>query len=122
MGNRCNKDKDEISLQHEKDPEEDYNSDEDKVEEDGRGGACGYKTGIHEAEQTNHNQQLTRVKKKRWPTDVPCLVLFVAFCIGMVALGIASFVIGSPSRLYQPTDYLGRLCGSDNSNITSGKR
>jgi hypothetical protein len=122
MGNCCKRDKPDIALQGERD-DEDYISDEEKSPEESHdGGYCGYSTGIHEKEQDKHNDQLTRVRKKRWPTDVPCLVLFIAFCVGMVVVGIASFVLGSPTRLYQPTDYLGRLCGADNRNISSGKK
>ncbi|KAL0488487.1 choline transporter-like protein [Acrasis kona] len=102
------------------DPEECYDSDDGKPEEDAVNGPCGYDTGIHRKEQSGVNHQLTRVKKKRWPTDIPCCVLFVLFVVGMIALGVASFVIGNPTKLYRPTDYLGRRCGEDNSNVAAG--
>jgi choline transporter-like protein 2/4/5 len=122
-GNCCRRQqRPDIGLADERlnDPEENYYSDEDKHPEDGKIGPCGYSTGIHEGKITHQNHQLTRVRKKRWPTDVPCLILFILFCIGMVVVGVGSFVLGNPSRLYQPTDYLGRLCGADNRNVTNG--
>lgn len=119
MGNCCGKEEHEIGLQGEHD-EYEYCSDDEKIPEDGRGGFCGYQTGLHK-QQDKHNPQLTRVRKKRWPTDVPCLILFVLFCVGMFVVGIGSFAVGSPTRLLQPTDYLGRLCGADNRNATPGK-
>jgi choline transporter-like protein 2/4/5 len=40
-------------------------------------------------------------------------LLFVAFVIGMVGVGIYGFIQGNPQRLVYPVDSNGRLCGLD---------
>ncbi|XP_065916775.1 choline transporter-like protein 2 [Dysidea avara] len=53
------------------------------------------------------------ISKKRWPTDVPCLLLFLVFLGLMLAVGIYSWVEGHPQRLINPVDSKGRICGVD---------
>ena len=72
----------------------DYNSDDDREPEDAK-----YKPNFNEA--TKYNPQITRVKKKgRFPTDIPCLILFVLYCLGMIAIAVIAFKYGTPSKLY----------------------
>lgn len=72
----------------------DYNSDDDREPEDPK-----FKPNFNE--QVKYNPQITRVKKKgRWPTDIPCLILFVLYCLGMFAVAIIAWRFGTPSKLY----------------------
>ncbi|KAF0978966.1 hypothetical protein FDP41_002036 [Naegleria fowleri] len=91
----------------------DYNSDDDREPEDPK-----FKPNFNE--QVKYNPQITRVKKKgRWPTDIPCLILFVLYCLGMFAVAIIAWRFGTPSKLYYGTDYMGRTCGQDNRNASA---
>jgi len=71
-----------------------YDSDDDREPEDPK-----YKPNFNEP--AKYSPQITRVKKKgRFPTDIPCLILFVAYCIGMVGIAAIAFYFGTPSKLY----------------------
>lgn len=47
-------------------------------------------------------------------TDIPCCILFVAYIVGMVVVGIIAFKEGDPDRLLLPQDSQGNICGKDN--------
>lgn len=65
--------------------------------------------------------QYARVRKTgRVPTDCQCTILFVCFLMVMIGIMCYGFYIGKPARLYYPTDYTGRVCGADNSQLTKG--
>ncbi|XP_065191270.1 choline transporter-like protein 4 [Sycon ciliatum] len=49
--------------------------------------------------------------KKRSCTDIICLILFLAYMVGMVIVGIFAFINGDPQRLLNPADSEGRMCG-----------
>ncbi|KAJ5070922.1 choline transporter-like protein [Anaeramoeba ignava] len=51
--------------------------------------------------------------------DVFCLIIFIAFWIGMFIIMIVGFATGTPKRLYYPSDYRGNVCGMDNSKLKS---
>ncbi|XP_068728860.1 choline transporter-like protein 4 [Montipora capricornis] len=44
-------------------------------------------------------------------TDIPCCILFVAYIVGMIVVGIIAFKEGDPDRLLSPTDSNGNICG-----------
>jgi hypothetical protein len=68
-----------------------------------------------------YNANVARVRKTgRWPTDCQCTALFVVFLGFMVAIMVYGYYIGNPARLYLPTDYMGRVCGADNTNAPNG--
>ncbi|PIK57291.1 putative choline transporter-like protein 2-like [Apostichopus japonicus] len=46
-------------------------------------------------------------------TDIICLILFILYFIGMIAVGIIAFTSGDPRRLVYPTDSNGTICGID---------
>lgn len=46
-------------------------------------------------------------------TDIPCCILFVAYIVGMVVVGIIAFKEGDPDRLLLPQDSQGNICGKD---------
>ncbi|KAL9654484.1 hypothetical protein ABK040_010504 [Willaertia magna] len=87
-----------------------YDSDDEREEEDKN-----FK--IDFTEPVTNANQLTRVKRKRkCPTDLPCLILFLIYCCGMIGVAIVAFYFGKPSILYYGTDFMGRTCGQDNTN------
>lgn len=47
-------------------------------------------------------------------TDIPCCILFVAYIVGMIVVGIIAFKEGDPDRLLLPTDSQGNICGKGN--------
>eukprot|EP00794_Sanderia_malayensis_P015816 gene15816-17411_t len=49
--------------------------------------------------------------KNRSCTDIPCCILFLLYVLGMLVVGVLSFVWGSPSQLLNPTDSQGNICG-----------
>ncbi|XP_031574217.1 choline transporter-like protein 4 isoform X2 [Actinia tenebrosa] len=49
-------------------------------------------------------------------TDIICCILFVAYIIGMVVVGIIAFIEGDLDRLLLPTDSQGKVCGKDYPN------
>ncbi|XP_063972715.1 choline transporter-like 2 [Diachasmimorpha longicaudata] len=51
--------------------------------------------------------------RRRSCTDVPCLVIFLAFILSWVGLGIYAFSSGNVKTLLAPTDSEGRRCGLD---------
>jgi hypothetical protein len=53
--------------------------------------------------------------KERHCTDVPCLLLLVAFLVGWGGVAIFSFVHGNPAQLVYPSNSKGRF-KSSNSN------
>ncbi|XP_015753847.1 PREDICTED: choline transporter-like protein 2 [Acropora digitifera] len=44
-------------------------------------------------------------------TDIICCLLFVAYIVGMIIVGIIAFKEGDPDRLLSPTDSNGNTCG-----------
>lgn len=46
-------------------------------------------------------------------TDIPCCILFVAYIVGMIVVGIIAFKEGDPDRLLLPQDSQGNICGKD---------
>ncbi|KAJ8039264.1 Choline transporter-like protein 2 [Holothuria leucospilota] len=48
-------------------------------------------------------------------TDIICLILFIIYIAGMVAVAIIGFISGDPRRLIYPTDSNGTVCGIDES-------
>lgn len=92
-----------------------YDSDDEKGEEDSKWRPPNF---ANKDSLKEHQKHLCRVKKTgRRPTDCCCFLLFVVFCIGLVACGGVGFWRGEPQRLVMPTDYMGRMCGSDNRHI-----
>jgi hypothetical protein len=92
-----------------KDPETEYNSDDEKGEEP--------EVQPDFTKQLEANEGFCRIKKKgRRPRDCPCLVVFLVFLLGLGYVTYHAFARGDPRRLYMPTDYLGRVCGADNTN------
>ncbi|GBG24016.1 Choline transporter-like protein 5 [Hondaea fermentalgiana] len=51
--------------------------------------------------------------KKRGCTDIPCLLLFIVYIAGMVALTIIGVEQGDPARLVYGSNHNGELCGGD---------
>ena len=49
--------------------------------------------------------------KNRGCTDIICLLLFLAFIGGWIAVGIYGFSHGNPATLIYPSDSSGRICG-----------
>ncbi|XP_076321156.1 choline transporter-like protein 2 isoform X1 [Tachypleus tridentatus] len=49
--------------------------------------------------------------KNRSCTDIICLLLFLAFWGGWIALAVIAFQRGDPKQLIFPTDWQGRICG-----------
>ncbi|CAH3195384.1 unnamed protein product, partial [Porites evermanni] len=47
-------------------------------------------------------------------TDIPCCILFLAYIVGMIIVGIIAFQEGDPDRLLLPTDSNGNTCGKGN--------
>jgi len=94
------------------DDEDHYDSDQDRNEENS--------TFVPNLKDSCTDDNHCRIKKKgRRPTDIPCTILFALFLVGMVAVAVLAFVFGRPKLLYTPTDYMGRLCGSDNRNVST---
>lgn len=52
--------------------------------------------------------------KDRGCTDVLCLILFLVFLGGWIAVGIWAFGQGNPSRLIYPSNSYGEICGRGN--------
>ncbi|CAG0917812.1 unnamed protein product [Notodromas monacha] len=52
-------------------------------------------------------------KKSRSCTDILCLLLFVCFLGGWVAVGFIALKHGNPDSLVMPTDSRGMICGKD---------
>lgn len=50
-------------------------------------------------------------------TDIPWLILFIFFCIGMMIVAGISVVMGGSSRLINGYDSYGNICGKNNSKI-----
>ena len=48
---------------------------------------------------------------KRGCTDVPCLLLLVAFIAAWVGVGFYSFAFGNPAQLIHPSNSEGEICG-----------
>ncbi|XP_067057187.1 choline transporter-like protein 4 isoform X1 [Acropora muricata] len=44
-------------------------------------------------------------------TDIICCLLFVAYIVGMIVVGVIAFKEGDPDRLLSPTDSNGNTCG-----------
>ncbi|XP_078343267.1 choline transporter-like protein 4 isoform X2 [Oculina patagonica] len=44
-------------------------------------------------------------------TDIPCCILFLAYIVGMIVVGIIAFKEGDPDRLLLPSDSQGNTCG-----------
>ncbi|GBG90263.1 hypothetical protein CBR_g50441 [Chara braunii] len=65
--------------------------------------------------QMVHGEHVTlvdRVVEFRRCRDVPFLILFVAFCAGMLVVASIGYSQGKPQRLLYGLDYKGNLCGS----------
>ncbi|CAH3194259.1 unnamed protein product, partial [Porites evermanni] len=50
-------------------------------------------------------------------TDIPCCILFLAYIVGMIIVGIIAFQEGDPDRLLLPTDSNGNTCGKGNHHV-----
>jgi choline transporter-like protein 2/4/5 len=48
---------------------------------------------------------------KRGCTDVPCLLLLLAFIGGWIGVGAYSFTFGNPAQLIYPSNSEGEICG-----------
>lgn len=70
-------------------------------------------------------QRIRKFKKKkiiidhqyrpnRYPTDVLCLLLFVAFWMGMGVVAVLAIERGNPRTLVLPTDFENNICGEYN--------
>lgn len=66
-------------------------------------GCCGEKKAGPEKYEENRNC-----------TDILCLLLFIAFWGGFIAVAAVAFANGDPDRIIQPSDYLGYYCGGKN--------
>lgn len=108
-----------MCLHKEKERDElDYDSDDKRDEED-KSFLPNFSKEIDT--ESNKHKQYCRVKKKRkCPTDLFCTILFGIFLVGMVAVGVIAFVFGDPRLIVKPTDYLGRVCGTDMTNAAAG--
>lgn len=51
--------------------------------------------------------------RKRWCTDILCLLIFIVFCIGFLAVGIVAIINGDARSVVYPRDFSGQFCGSD---------
>lgn len=99
---------------------EEYNSDEEHGAFDPKA-----RPNFTKAETTDHvhysmqyNSNFTRVRKYgRWPTDLQCTILFFLYIIIMLAIAGYGFAYGYPEKLYLPTDYTGRTCGTVSSDF-----
>lgn len=52
--------------------------------------------------------------KKRSCTDIICLVLFLTFILGYIAVGVLAWIHGDPKKVIYPTESDGNLCGFGN--------
>lgn len=59
----------------------------------------------------DHDSEFRGPIKNRSCTDIICLLLFVAFLLGWIALGIYAFTKGNPQRLVFPSNSRGEICG-----------
>jgi choline transporter-like protein 2/4/5 len=57
-----------------------------------------------------------QIAHNRHCTDVLFLLLFIAFWVGMVVIGIIGFNKGDPRKLVLGVDYKGEVCGMDDKN------
>lgn len=72
-------------------------------------------------EKLVYNDAHCRVRSSgRKPTDILCLLIFLAFWAGMVYISYVAYNTGVPARLVYPTDYMGRVCGRNNSDAEVG--
>lgn len=55
--------------------------------------------------------------RNRGCTDVICLLLFLAFLVGWVVVGIYAFENGKPLRLFYPSNTNGEICGSSGEDL-----
>jgi hypothetical protein len=60
---------------------------------------------------SNYNPGNQGPIKKRGCTDIICLLLFIAFLIGWIVIGIYGFANGNPISLVYPSDSNGEICG-----------
>ena len=68
---------------------------------------------IGSAESKEHNPSHQGPIKNRGCTDIICLLLFLAFCVGWAVIGIYGFVNGDPRILIYPSDSDGTICGKE---------
>merc|ERR1719238_192887 len=75
--------------------------------------------GLHDIFKKD-NQAITRTahgslrfarEKTRHCRDVPCLILFLLYWVGMVVVASIALDKGVPERLLYATDYQGHTCG-----------
>ncbi len=50
-------------------------------------------------------------EKNRRCTDLLFLIVYILFCLLMIAIGIIGFVMGDPARLTYGYDFNGNVCG-----------
>ncbi|KAI7685362.1 hypothetical protein SSS_10531 [Sarcoptes scabiei] len=56
-------------------------------------------------------------KKSRHCTDLPFAMVFILFLIGLIAIALYAFAIGSPLRMIHGSDSFGNVCGQQNPKI-----
>lgn len=71
-------------------------------------GCCGDSDAVRE------EKEMKGPIKNRHCTDVIMLLVFLAFCCGMVAIASLSLKAGDPRRIIYGTDSWGNLCGRKN--------
>lgn len=59
------------------------------------------------------------LEKNRKCRDVPWLILFLVFWVGMAVVAYSAILNGDPRKIIVPMDYLGNFCGLSNANSTS---
>ncbi|XP_032241921.2 choline transporter-like protein 4 isoform X2 [Nematostella vectensis] len=61
----------------------------------------------------SHDPEFKGPIEDRSCTDIICCLIFVAYIVGMVVVGIVAFAEGDINRLLLPTDSQGKVCGKD---------
>ncbi|KAJ1563428.1 hypothetical protein HK096_000989 [Nowakowskiella sp. JEL0078] len=69
-----------------------------------------------------YNPKVVGPLKNRKCRDVPFLILFVCFWVGMYIIGVLAIQTGDPRRLIAPNDSWGNLCGVNNTETNSSMR
>ena len=71
------------------------------------------RVGSAESSKEEHNPSHHGPIKNRGCTDIICLLIFLAFCVGWAVIGIYGFANGDPRILIYPSDSDGKICGKE---------
>lgn len=83
--------------------------DHDDTDQDNNGGCCS-------SGPPKRLEAHSLLNRKRWCTDLPILLIFIAFLGGMVFVAIWAMDNGDIDRVLYGTDWRGQSCGGDRQN------